>query len=128
MIAFAEEHAVGAQAGPDKAGVLDQDTVQAVELIECQSIFAGLEDRTTPALKSAARRTLAFDRKAGTAICQQQKARGPGDQLSADPAYGFCSLVGEAAFSIVFESLGAANDWAIAARAKQVIPDAVALR
>ena len=70
--------------------------VQTVEVVERQSIPAGLEGCTVPALKPAACRAFAVDRKAGAAIRQQQIARGPGDRMSTGAAQDFRCLVGEA--------------------------------
>jgi hypothetical protein len=125
IVALAEEHAVRAQAGPDEAGVLDEDAVQAVQLIERKGIPAGLKDGAAPAFEAVARRALAFDLEGGPAVGEQQEACGAGDQLSAGAADGFGGEAGEPAPDVPFERRGAADDRAVIAGPEQVVADAV---
>ena len=127
MVALADEHAVGAQPGANEARVLDQNAMQAVELIERERILAGLHDGASPAFQATARRALAFDLEARAAVRQQQKAGRAGNQLTARPADGFGGLLGKPARKEGLEGFGTPDERTVAARSEQVIPDPVPL-
>ena len=127
-VALAQEDAVGAQPRLDEARVFDQDAVQVVQLIERKRILPCLQDGAAPAFEAIARRALALDLERGLAVCQQQEARGPGDQMRAGAPDYFSGLLGEAAPHEGLELFCAADNGAVVAPAEQVIANAVPFR
>jgi hypothetical protein len=56
MVAFTQEHAIGAQALVDEPPVLDEDVVQSDDLVEGELVLPRLQDGAPPSLETAARR------------------------------------------------------------------------
>ena len=127
VVPFAEENAVGTQAGADESRVLDQDALKADDFIESEPVLAGLQDRAAPPLQPVARRALALDLEAGPAVGQQHEAGGARDQMGARAAHGFPRLGGEIEREKFRQSFGAPDDRAEPAGAQQIVAHAVAL-
>jgi hypothetical protein len=85
VMSLAQEDAVGAQAGLHESGVLDEDAVQADDVVEGERVCAGRLDRAGPALEPVARRALVLDREAGAAVCEEQDTGGARDERRGGP-------------------------------------------
>ena len=121
MVPLAQENAVGPQAGPREARVLDQDAMQAHDFVERQRVLPGLQHRAAPPLQPVARRPFAFDLEAGAAVGQQKEAGRARDHVRAGASNDLVRLGSERARAEVRERLRPANDRAEGRRAEQVV-------
>src|SRR5258707_6684812 len=128
MVTLAEEHAVGPQASPDEARILDQHAVKAHDFIEGKGIFAGLKHSAAPSLQPTARRTLAFDLKARPAVGQQQKAGRTRHDMGSCPADNFNGLIAQLAGGEVGERLRPEDQGTKCGGSKQVGAQPVSAR
>jgi len=128
VVAFAEKHTIGPQSNVNKPPIPDQDLLQTKDFIEGKFVFPGLQHGLAPTFVPVARRPLPFDFKAGTAVGQQQKARGARDDVRARPPQNFRRFLGQAALRKLFELLGAAKDWTVGAVSQKVVAHTVAAR
>ena len=128
VVPFAQKDPVVAIADRGQAIIADQDAVQAVDLGLIEGALAGLEHRASPALQAVDGRALAFDLETRAAVGQQHEACRTRHDMAARLADGLLGPPGQIERDQRFELLGAPDHRAEGAGAKQVVPDAVALR
>src|SRR5208282_2024929 len=123
-----DEHPIRTQAGVYKARVLDEDAVEANDLIEREPVLAGLQDGASPSLQAASWRPLALDLEAGPAVGQQHEAGGAGHEMGARAAHGLSRLGGEVLPEEIRERLGTPDDRTEPSVAQEIIAHAVPAR
>ena len=126
MISLAQDYAVSPQTRLREARVLNQNYMQADDLIKRQRIIAGLENRPSPPLQSIARRLLALDLKTGPAVSQQEEASSARDDTGSGLPDHFIRLASERTRAELFERLRSANDRIKRRGAEQIVSDFVA--
>jgi hypothetical protein len=72
------------QAKVDKAGIADQEALQAEEFVEIQGVLSGLADCLTPALDAVLGWLFALDLEARAEIREQEEGSRPCQDISRD--------------------------------------------
>src|SRR5262249_54766156 len=123
MVPLAEEHAVRPETGLRKSRILDQNALEANDLIQREAVFGGLQDGASPSFQAVPRGTLAFDFEAGATVREEHETGRARDQMGARAADGFPRLGSQLSREEIRQGFSATNDRTEAAVAEQIIAD-----